>query len=94
MRSLHLLKAGDKPKQQSMVKTLVDQRDPDSLLLPRRFQEYLLGFYFRGFDEVAKNVPLSRHSVAHGTSQAKDYDFIRATLGFLILDQIFFYLRP
>lgn len=95
MRSLHLLKTpSGKLNQQTMVRTLADQLDADSVLLPRRFQEYLLNFYFQSFDERSGDIPLSRHSVAHGNARAEDYDFIKATLGFFILDQMFFYLRP
>lgn len=63
----------------------------DSLLLPRRFERYLLRFYFRNFDVKAGATPLSRNSIAHGVAKVDDFDPIKAAIGFLILDQVFFY---
>lgn len=95
LRSLHLLKSpADSPSQRSMSNHLAEQRHEESALLPRRFQQYLMNFYFQAFDEQAGDVPLSRHSVAHGIARAEDFERMRATLGFLILDQIFYHLGP
>ena len=95
LRSLHLLRSpADSPSQRSMSSHLAEQRHEESALLPRRFQQYLINSYFQAFDEQAGDVPLSRHSVAHGIARAEDFDRMRATLGFLILDQIFYHLGP
>lgn len=93
MRKLHLLqRPGHKPQQKTMVETLVANQSDHSLLLPARFREYLLRFYFRAFDEASGDVPLSRNTVAHGTSLPQDYDFVKASLGFMICDQMFYFL--
>jgi len=49
--------------------------------------------YFRGFDsgQVAE---ISRHSVAHGVANPQDFSAKAATIGLLILDQLFFFLPP
>lgn len=93
MRRLHLLKKpGKKAKQRTMAETLVADRRDYSLLVPHRFREYVLRFYFRAFNEESGDLPLSRHTVAHGTSLPEDYDFVKASLGFMIFDQMFYYL--
>lgn len=93
MRKLHLLRCPEERASQStMVNNLVASKSDYSLLLPARFKDYLLGFYFRSFDVQAGDIPLSRHSVAHGASLPEDYDFLKASLGFMILDQIFYYV--
>jgi len=95
MRRLHLLnQPGAKPHQKSMAEEIVKNHDDYSLLLPAQFRKYLLGFYFRAFNEATGDVPLSRNSVAHGTSLPSDYDFVKASLGFMICDQIFYFLCP
>lgn len=81
-----------KPTQSTMVQRLVERRPEHSVLLPRPFERYLLQVFFRNFDERSGDVPLSRHSVGHGVSNAADYDLIKASLGFLVVDQILFYL--
>ncbi len=78
--------------QGTMVSNLVENQYAHSLLLPGRFEEYLRRVYFRAFDQHAGDLSLSRHSHGHGVSQAADYDFERAVVGFLTLDQIYYYL--
>ena len=63
-----------------------------SLLLPHRLREYLLGFNFRAFNQATGDLPLSRHTVAHGASLPEDYDLVKASLVFMIFDQMFYYL--
>ena len=93
MRKLHLLRRPDERAQQrTMVEALVADKSDYSLLLPHRFREYLLGFYFRAFDQATGDTPLSRHTVAHGASLPEDYDLVKASLGFMIFDQMFYYL--
>jgi hypothetical protein len=83
---------GQRLTQGTMVTNLVENQYVHSVLLPNRFDEYLKQVYFREFKQSEGEVPLSRHSIAHGVSKAKDYDLIRASLGFMVLDQIFHYL--
>lgn len=85
-----------RPKQDGMVDTVTALQPNHSMLLPVRFSEYLKQVYFRDFSERVGNLPLSRHTVSHGVSNPADYDFQRAAVGFMVLDQLFFYLcdRP
>ena len=93
MRKLHLLRRpSERTQQRTMVEALVADKSDYSLLLPHRFREYLLGFYFRAFDQATGDTPLSRHTVAHGASLPEDYDLVKASLGFMICDQMFYYL--
>lgn len=94
LRALHLdLGSATKASQSNLAGNLVELQLPHSLLLPCRFQKYLMGFYFQAFDQTSGHLPLSRHTIGHGVSQASHYDFITASLGFMILDQIFYYLN-
>ena len=63
-----------------------------SLFFPREFKSFLRSFYFRNFDLESGKTEVSRHSCAHGVAQASDYTLQRAIQGFLILDQIYYYL--
>lgn len=62
-----------------------------SLLFPRQFQKYLENFLCKSFNLSSGDVDFSRHSHAHGVSDDKDYTQDKAIIGFLIMDQIFYY---
>lgn len=95
MRRLHLLNSpGSSVQQRTMVEAVVKGHDEYSILFPAQFRKYLNEFYFRAFNESTGDLPLSRNSVAHGTSLPSDYDFVKSSLGFMICDQIFFFLGP
>jgi hypothetical protein len=81
-------------KQTTLVENWVMDREPASLLLPARFKEYLLTVYFKKFDLLKNDVPLSRHTVGHGFSRASDYTFENATLTFMVFDQMYQFLPP
>ena len=66
--------------------------DDHSLLLPRFFSVYLTECIFKHFDLTTDMVDLSRHSIAHGAAEGKDYTSERALQGILTLDQIYFYI--
>ena len=83
---------GDEASAGTMVTNLVENQYAHSVLLPNRFAEYLQEVYFRRFDVAAGQVSLSRHSLGHGVSVAGDYDLVRASAGFMVLDQLFHYL--
>jgi hypothetical protein len=92
MRCLHAQEnPGQRVDQDEMVTNLVENQYPHSLLLPQRFGEYLHAVYFQDFNLSRGELPLSRHSHAHGVSQSGDYNFIRA-VGFMIFDQLCHYL--
>ena len=80
------------PTQKLMPGKLVERTHAQSLLLPARFEKYLREVYFRPFDVTTGDVKLSRHSHTHGVSRVEDYDFVGASLAFLTLDQIYYYL--
>jgi hypothetical protein len=82
-----------RPNQNTMVAAVAALRSESSLLLPTRFVEYLLQVYFQDFNERVGNVPLSRHTISHGVSNPADYDFRRAAVAFMVLDQLFFYMN-
>jgi hypothetical protein len=93
LRTLFVDENPDQPAGQgTMVSNLVENQYAHSLLLPNRFEEYLRRVYFRAFDQAAGDLGLSRNSHGHGVSRAEEYDFVRATVGFLTLDQIYYYL--
>jgi hypothetical protein len=81
-----------KAGQKYLAEGVVKNHDGRSLLMPEKFKEYLLTYYFRDFDMETGECPLARHSIAHGVSDAADYDEIAATLPFFIFDQIFYFL--
>lgn len=92
---LRLLLSSESPNtkitQEEMAANLVENKSAFSSLIPARFKEYLLGFYFKGFQSDG-DIPLSRHSVAHGVSQAADHNRENSSLAFMLLDQIAYYL--
>lgn len=74
------------------LQNIIKKREEHSALFPEKFKDYLNKYYFNGFDVNAGKLDLSRHSHAHGVSRFEDYTEINATLQFLILDQLFFFL--
>ncbi|MBI3941719.1 MAG: hypothetical protein HY326_01795 [Chloroflexi bacterium] len=91
------LKFDEKATQTNLVGSVFfykdEERNPFSLLLPRNFRRYLLEVYFAKFDPKGPK-PLSRNTVSHGVADASDFSLKGATISFLILDQLFYYLRP
>ena len=77
----------------SIVTNLVENQLAHSVLLPNRFEMYLRRVYFRGFNLSRGDTALSRNSHAHGVSNIGDYDLIRAAVGFMIIDQVSYYLN-
>lgn len=63
----------------------------NNILLPKMFHKYLDEVYFRNFDP---NNPteLSRNTIAHGVAKSQDFSNKAATIGFLILDQLFYFI--
>jgi len=63
------------------------------LLLPQKFHTYLKTVFFARFDP--KNPQeLTRHTVTHGVTPVADFNKKGATLGFLVLSQLAYYLVP
>ncbi len=63
-----------------------------SLGFPKLFYDYLTEVVFKKFD-IEKEIPTSRHSVAHWIAKFENYTKIRAFQMILIIDQIYFFLR-
>ena len=100
MRDIYYADSGkSNPSTQEFINYLVavakhNVDDNFSLLLPQQFLGYLTKYIFRHFDVATGAVNLSRHSVAHGAAEGKDYTPEKALQGLLTLNQIYFYLIP
>jgi hypothetical protein len=96
LRTYHILHS---PKQkinqdnliQSAITSNPNVQHQNSLLLPAKFRTYLQKVFFVPFDPKDPQ-QLSRHTVAHGVTPVADFDKKGATLGFLILQQLSYYL--
>ena len=64
----------------------------NSLLLPRRFAEYLRDVYFANFDPGSQDNEISRHSVSHGVVSASKFNKKSAVIGLLIINQLSYFL--
>ena len=89
------LGGGRKPHRDNLVRTATESaigRDNDSLLLPRRFREYLRKVYFAGFSPKDEEAKVSRDSVGHGVAPSSVFDRKAALLGLLTVHQLFYFL--
>lgn len=98
LRSYHILQYPDQRiDQDALVESAIEKnpnvQHPNSLLLPAKFQRYLKKVFFAPFDPENPQ-ELSRHTVAHGVAPATVFNKKGATLGFLILEQLSYYLIP
>lgn len=96
MRDLHVqVGAKEKATQTALAERLVEKGKAElhqySWLLPDLFKRYLKEAYFAGF-EPGTPAKLSRHTVGHGVANAVDFNEKAATIGFLIVDQTFWFL--
>ena len=65
---------------------------PDTLLFPAAFAQYLAAHTFANFDPVAQTGTAdSRHAVGHGAAAQESYTMPRALQAILTLDQLAFY---
>lgn len=55
------------------------------------FHKYLDEVYFRNFDPD-NPTNISRNTIAHGVAKSQDFSIKAATIGFLILDQLFYFI--
>jgi hypothetical protein len=97
LRSYHLSKReNEKASQGNLVSCVINiggaDKHPCSFLLPRKFDTYLREIYFANFDPESPKV-VSRHSVSHGIAPAGDFSLKSATIAFLIVDELTYYLR-
>ena len=97
MRAFHKdVRADIKINQNSLVDSVIpsyiSKQKPHSLLLPNKFRQFLIDVYFANFDPKGE-IPLSRHSVSHGVASESEFSLKGATLGFLALGQVSYYLN-
>jgi len=82
-----------KATQKNLVKSTVESNvNPYSLLLPEKFSYFLSNVFFAHFNPKDPK-GLSRHTVSHGVVDENEFSLKGATMGFLILDQLSFYLQ-
>ena len=98
MRTYHLTVNNPvKPDSHSLVASITDGSEVAgrgySLFLPKNFRRFLKEVYFAGFDP-RNPVGLSRNTVSHGVASLEDFTLKGSLIGLLILDQLFFYMRP
>lgn len=62
-----------------------------SLGFTDEFMDYLNDFIFKGFD-LEKEIPTSRHSIAHGVAETDNYSQVKALQIILTIDQIYYLL--
>lgn len=96
MRDLHItLGVKEKPTAKALAGLLVETGKTEmhrySWLLPERFLTYLNEAYFANF-EPGQPPKLSRHSLGHGVAAASDFNEKAASIGLLIVDQLFWFL--
>ena len=98
MRTYHLTVNNPvKPNSHNLVASVTDGSEAAgnvySLFLPKNFRRFLKEVYFAGFDP-RNPVGLSRNTVSHGVAPLEDFTLKGSLIGLLILDQLFFYMRP
>lgn len=98
IRTVHQkIKSSEKATQKNLVDSLDKARSVEkekySRLLPQKFVEYIEQVYFANFSPGQPS-PVSRNTVSHGVASAEDFSLKAATIGFLIIDQIYFHLPP
>ena len=96
MRSHHYAESPDERGTQSnLVKSTLSAVDaefnPKLLLLPEKFKNYLEDIYFANFDPKDPKGS-SRNTVSHGVANASEFSEKSACIGFLIIEQLTFYL--
>ena len=86
-----------RPGQQKVVENVWEALQNKGILpetyMPDLFREYLLTFYYAGFNVRDGMLDVSRHSVAHGVSTPEDYSQKKALIGLFIVQQLYYYLK-
>lgn len=96
MRSYHVAATPNAPQTKTgLVESSLSSIDPalrpHALLLPEKFRVYMTDVYFSNFDPKSPK-GLSRNTVAHGVAPEDEYSEKAAIIGFLILQQLSFYM--
>ena len=81
----------------SLVTSVTDgseaAKDTYSLFLPKNFRRFLKEVYFARFDS-RNPAGLSRNTISHGVAPLDEFTLKWSLIGLLILDQLFYYMRP
>ena len=96
MRGYHAsVSTNRRPTQGNLPISAVSANIPNekSLLLPRRFEQYLSEVYFADFDPDDSDIEVSRNSVGHGVANTSGFNLKNATISILIIHQLFYFLR-
>ena len=98
MRTYHLtVNRSVEPNSSTLVKTLTESsdlaRNAYSLFLPKNIRRYLKEVYFSNFDPRSPK-DLSRNTVSHGVAPMEKFSLKSSLIGLLILDQLFYHMRP
>lgn len=74
------------------MKASLSEDSQRKVLLPDKFERYLSEVYFKDFNP---NQPegVSRNTVSHGVAPVEDFSEKATVIGFLILDQLFYFLE-
>jgi hypothetical protein len=76
----------------STIKLHAESTHGFSLLLPERFKTFLTDYFFSDFDPD-KPEGVSRNTIGHGVAKFEELDKVAALRGFLLVDQIIYYMR-
>ena len=85
-------RASQKKLIETAMKPSLSEDSPRRVLLPDKFERYLSEIYFKNFDP-GQPKGVSRNTVSHGVAPAKDFSEKATVIGFLILDQLFYFLE-
>ena len=96
LRTAHeVVGAKERATQKALSKTAVTVRGVEahyfSWLLPEMFRRYLEEAYFANF-EPGRPAKLSRNSLGHGVTSAEEFNQKGASIGLLVLDQLFYFM--
>ena len=85
-------RASQKKLIETAMKPRLSEDSQRKVLLPDKFERYLSEVYFKNFDP-GQPEGVSRNTVSHGVAPAKDFSEKATVIGFLILDQLFYFLE-
>ena len=85
-------RASQKELIETAMKVSLSEDSQGKVLLPDKFERYLSEVYFRNFDP-GQPEGVSRNTVSHGVAPVEDFSEKATVIGFLILDQLFYFLE-
>ena len=85
-------RASQKELIETAMKASLSEDNQGKVLLPDKFKRYLSEVYFKNFDP-GQPEGVSRNTVSHGVAPVEDFSEKATVIGFLILDQLFYFLE-